>query len=38
MVGADTWAREEGWAVGVEPCVQQGTATRPHLCVCVWLY
>ena len=35
MVGADTWAREEGWAVGGEPCGQQGTATRPHLCVCV---
>lgn len=35
MVGADTWAREEGRAVGREPCGQQGTATRPHLCVCV---
>lgn len=38
VAGSDTWAREEGWAVGREPCGQQGAATRPHLCVCVWLY
>lgn len=38
VVGSDTWAREEGRAAGREPCGQQGTATRPHLCVCVWLY